>query len=584
MSLIERIKAGPDQPDDQGASPVPGRSLILAGDDSPLSLRERMAAHLHRLTWRTPLHAFRLTGRYPLKLIAVPRDPVAGDVAAGTAIANGNIVFGGETMPLDRLDFTRSDLSRAFADHLQSFAWLRDLAAAISREAGAPIAEHGVSTWLAAHGARIDIAAWRSDLWGRRILFWAAYAPYILSSRDLVYRSAVLNTLARGARHLDTEADRTPPGLARVTAWCGVIAAGLLVQGGQQRVKRGEAGLLRALSTAQHDDGGLVSRSPFEQVALVEMLSMLRMAYGAVRMLMPAPLSENLAGAGSALVGTMLGDGGLSSWQGGNPGVPTHIAAVIEATSTQPRPLRAARGWGYQRLSSLGTTVLLDAAPPPVSRILSGGCASTLGIEVSDGAHRLVVNCGGPGRGATPLPPAMVAALRSTAAHSTLILSDSNSTAIHEDGSLGKGVAEVELVRDELDDFSRVEATHSGYAKHFGLAHRRQLALSADGREFRGEDQLLPSGRKRIRDAVPFAIRFHLAPKVEATITADGLGALLRISGGAAWHFRCRGAGLAVEESLWIDGTARPHASSQLVVVGETPAGGAQISWLFKKA
>jgi hypothetical protein len=27
--------------------------------------------------------------------------------------------------------------------------------------------------------------------------------PLILSSTDLVYRSAVLNTLARGARHLD---------------------------------------------------------------------------------------------------------------------------------------------------------------------------------------------------------------------------------------------------------------------------------------------------------------------------------------------------------------------------------------------
>ncbi len=580
MSLIERIEAEPEH----AADLAPNRSLIRSGDDSPLSMRERMAAHLHRLTWRTPLHAFRLTGRYPLKLIAVPRDPVAGDAVAGAAIADGKIVFGGETMALDALDFSRPGLSRGFADHLQSFAWLRDLAAATSREAGAATGEHGVATWLAAHGARVDVAAWRADLWGRRMLFWAAYAPYILSSRDLVYRSAVLNTLARGARHLDTEADRTPPGLARVTAWVGVIAAGLLVQGGPQRVKRGETGLLRALAAAQHDDGGLASRSPHEQVALVELLSMLRMAYGAVRTLMPAPLADSLAGAGSALVGTMLGDGGLSSWQGGNPGSPGRIAAAIEATSTQPRPLRAARGWGYQRLSSLGTTVLLDAAPPPVSRVLSGGCASTLAIEMCDGPHRLIVNCGGPGQGATPLPPAMIAALRSTAAHSTLILSDSNSTAINEDGSLGKGVSEVELVRDELDEFSRVEATHTGYAKRFGLSHRRQLALSADGREFRGEDQLLPSGRKRIRDAVPFAIRFHLGRGVEATITADGLGALLRIAGGAAWHFRCRGAGLAVEESLWIDGTGRPYAGSQLVVVGETPAGGAQISWLFKKA
>jgi uncharacterized heparinase superfamily protein len=85
----------------------------------------------------------------------------------------------------------------------------------------------------------------RVDDAGRRICgasassSWAAYAPYILSSADSGYRSALLNTLARGARHLDASADKPPVGLKRITAWCGVIAAGLLVQGGVSRVARG---------------------------------------------------------------------------------------------------------------------------------------------------------------------------------------------------------------------------------------------------------------------------------------------------------------------------------------------------------
>lgn len=559
------------------------RSMIRAGDDSALTLVERLTAKLHRLAWRTPLHTLRLNGRYPLRLLAVPRDPMAGDAKLGASMLGGRIAYGMESVDLDGAAFATPGISPAFADHLQSFAWMRDLAAAASRSAGARIAEQGVAAWLSRHGGRVDEAAWRADLWGRRILFWTAYAPYILSSRDLVYRSAVLNTMARGARHLDSEADKTPIGLPRVTAWIGVTAAGLLIQGGPARVKRGEAGLLRALAVAQHDDGGLASRSPAEQLLLVEMLAMLRQVYAAAKTLMPAPLNEALAGASAALVGVTMGDGALSSWQGGNGGSAAQVAAAVEATGLQSRPLREARGWGYQRLAALGTTLVFDAAPPPVSRVLTGGCASTLAIEVSDGPHRLIVNCGGPGRGATPLPPSMTAALRTTAAHSTLILADSNSTAIHDDGSLGRGVSEVELSRDELDDFSRVEATHGGYVRRYGLIHKRQLALSSDGREFRGEDELTPSGRKRIRDAIPFAIRFHLGRGVEATITADGLGALLRIAGGPAWQFRCRGAGLGLEESVWIDGAGVPHATSQLVVVGETPAGGAQISWLFKR-
>ena len=61
---------------------------------------------------------------------------------------------------------------------------------------------------------------------------------------------------------------------------------------------------------------------------------------------------------------------------------------------------------------------------------------------------------------------------------------------------------------------------------------------------------------------MPFAVRFHLAPAVEVTTTADGQGALLRLRGGAVWQFRCRGGQLGVEDSLWIDGEARPHADA----------------------
>ena len=64
-------------------------------------------------------------------------------------------------------------------------------------------------------GAKVD-DAWAPHLWGERILFWSAYAPYILSSTDTGYRSALLNTLARGARHIEANAEKAPTGLDRI--------------------------------------------------------------------------------------------------------------------------------------------------------------------------------------------------------------------------------------------------------------------------------------------------------------------------------------------------------------------------------
>ena len=521
--------------------------------------------------------------KQPLKLVAVPRDHVRGERARGDALLAGRFTVGADTLPLKDLDFAAVGATGPLAEQLQGFSWLRDLAAAASREKGARLAEAVVGRWLLAHGTRID-EAWAPHLWGERILFWAAYAPYILSSGDSGYRSALLNTLARGARHVDSTADKAAAGLDRVTAWCGVVAAGLLIQGGVPRVARGEAGLARALASAQFDDGGLISRSPCEQALLVDRFGLLRACYMAAKETMPEGIEAAAQASLSALHGIMMGDGALSSWQGCGPGEGARLTALIDGCGLRARPLRQARGWGYQRMSALGTVLVLDAAPPPPQKMAEQGSASTLAFELSDGSQRLVVNCGGPGLLPTALPEELVQGLRTTAAHSTLILADTNSTNILADGTLGKGVEDVTIERSDDNDASRLEASHDGYVRAFGMIHKRSLMLGNDGKELRGADQLQPRGRKKIRDAVAYAVRFHLAPGVEPTITADGMGAILRSKGAPPWNFRCRGGNLGQEESIWIDGRGQPHNVIQLVIVGEVSALGGDIGWTFRRA
>jgi uncharacterized heparinase superfamily protein len=523
------------------------------------------------------------TGKQPLKLVAVPRDHVHGDRQRGEALLAGRFVVGSETIPLKDLDFAAVGASGAASEQLQGFSWLRDLAAAASRENGARFAEALAGRWLLAHGSKVD-EAWAPHLWGERILFWTAYAPYLLSSSDGGYRTAHLNTLARGARYLGGSADKAAAGLDRVTAWCGVVAAALLVKGGVPRLARGEAGLARALTSAQFDDGGLISRSPFQQAMLVDRLGLLRSSYQAAKQTIPESVEAAAQASLAALHGVSMGDGALSSWQGCNPGEAARLTALIEGCGLRARPLRQPRGWGYHRLSALGTILVIDAAPPPPPKAAERGSASTLAFELSDGGQRLVVNCGGPGPLPTDLPEELVQGLRTTAAHSTLILADTNSTNIMADGPLGKGVEDVAIDRHEDNDSSRLEASHDGYVRTFGMVHKRSLMLGNDGKELRGADQLQPRGRRKIRESAPYAARFHLAPGVEATITADGMGAILRSKGAPPWNFRCRGGNLLVEESLWIDGRGQPRGTNQLVIVGEVSALGGEIGWQFRRA
>jgi uncharacterized heparinase superfamily protein len=576
-------RPSPTEETDAADGIEPGKRLIRLADDKGLSLAERLANHFYRLTWRTPLHAMRLKGKFPLKLLAVPDDPVPGDARAGKALRLGYFLFRGRKQPIETLDFTKLDLHPDFADYLHGFHWLRDLAAAAPRDQAAPVAEEIMRRWLNAHAEVPSEPAWRVDNAAWRIFFWTAHSPLILSSGDLVYRSLVLNCIARTARHLDRGAEKAPPGLPRVVAWAGIVAASMLMPGGAPRKLFGEAGLKQALESAVYADGGLVSRSPLHQIGAIMALGMLRQVYLVRREDIPGWLTQSLEPVVAALLGVLHGDGMPGSWQGAAPLDPDWLRAVIGLTGVRTRPLKQARDWGYQRVAAGQSVLLVDAAPPPIARLAAAGCASTGAFELSDGVQRIIVNCGGAALAGATIPPDLAQALRTTAAHSTLVLGDSNSTAIMPDGSLGRGVTQVELDRQEIEAGSRIEVNHDGYARRLGYLHRRILLLSQDGRELRGEDILLPAPRRRKASAAVIAIRFHLAPDVEPTLTGDGQGALLRTPAGPVWQFRVGDGRAVIEESLWVDRDGRPQPTLQLVVNGEASAGGASIGWLFKR-
>jgi uncharacterized heparinase superfamily protein len=231
--------------------------------------------------------------------------------------------------------------------------------------------------------------------------------------------------------------------------------------------------------------------------------------------------------------------------------------------------------------------LLFDAAPPPLARHARHGCASSLAFELSHGKQRLIVNCGGAAFAGGQVPVRIEQGLRGTSAHSTLTLGDANSTAVLINGKLGSGVGEVEvdrrLVESGQGTATRIEASHDGYAQRFGLIHRRILILRDDGTELRGEDLIAPAGRRAKRGKVPYSIRFHLGPGIEATLTESKRGVHLALPDGSYWQFLSVNSEVTIEESLWVDGHGRPQPVQQLVIEGMESRGGGSFSWLLKK-
>lgn len=579
---------------DPGAGEViePGRALALCDFSPPTSnAGERLVRFAYRVG--IPGSVLAAPFRKPVKprLLAAVESPLAGNRSAGMALRAGHFLVSGSKAPIAQMDFSPvARLTPPFERYVHGYSWLADLSACGTREQVAPVAERILAAWLKDNGKPGKGAAWNVGHGGRRLLQWLVHAPLLLSGEEL--RAQTLDAAFETARWLDRHVTRAETRLDEVAGWCAIVAAGLLMPDGKPRRLFGEAGLARALGELVGDDGGALSRSPLDQIEAICLLTDLAACYDAVERDVPTLVDSMQALLVPPLLALVHGDGALGSWQGAGAIDADRISAVIEASGVRTRPLRDVRQWGYQRVSGGKSLLQFDAAPPPLARHTRTGCASTLAFEFSHRDQRIVVNCGGAALAGGLVPVRIEQGLRASAAHSTLILDDANSTAVLIKGKLGSGVSEVEVDRRLLDlgdgGATRIEASHNGYGNRYGLTHRRILIMRDSGDELRGEDVLLPAGRRGKRGKIGYAIRFHIGQGVQLGMGESGRSVGLAMPDGTYWQFMCDGsatesATVNIEESLWVDGSGRPHPIEQIVVSGMVSRGGGSVSWLLKK-
>jgi uncharacterized heparinase superfamily protein len=200
-----------------------------------------------------------------------------------------------------------------------------------------------------------------------------------------------------------------------------------------------------------------------------------------------------------------------------------------------------------------------------------------LSFEFSHGPERLIVNCG-----AHPSADEWRAVQRATAAHSTLVVDDTNSSMLlPPDGPFGGGLAlaprSVVVRREATEAGQWLDARHNGYEEPFDLTHRRRLFLSADGLELIGEETLTGRGGKN------FALRFHLHPGVQVSVTQSSQSALLKLSQGGGWRLRIQGGELSLADSIYLGQAGMVRRTQQLVVQGAITDDTTQVKWALQK-
>jgi uncharacterized heparinase superfamily protein len=361
-------------------------------------------------------------------------------------------------------------------------------------------------------------------------------------------------------------------GLGRFAALKGLLAGELALAAKDRELDAALALLEAEASTQILPDGGHRARSPAAQLAVLRHLIDARAALRAARVEVPQPLTGAIDRAAPLLRFFRHGDGRLALFNDSREQEPAAIDLVLARSEAKGRAPASAPMSGFERLAAGKSIVIVDCGAPVSERWGAHPHAGTLSFEMSHGRERLIVNCGayrGP-------KPTWLAALRTTAAHSTLIVADRPSAELDAEGRMHRHPRAVTRERAEQDGSQWVSASHDGYQAEFGLTHGRRLFLAEDGEDLRGEDRL--SGKP----GQNFAIRFHLHPQVQASLTQDGSAALLRLASGVGWRLRAQGAVLSLAESIYL-GTGEIRKTQQVVLQGHVGTQGATVKWAVRR-
>lgn len=520
-------------------------------------------------------------GRVAPHVATLPPPRIDGDPARGARL------MAAARSPLDA---PRNAPRTPFAETAAlTFRWLDDLAALGSRAARE-------RAWLWVEGWDRQ-TGWRADLSAGRLRRWIGHAEFLTGPGRSPPR-ALLSGATREMHFLRRRWKSLPEGPARVEALTALVTGSLALARMRSFTGPAARGLATEAARSVDPGGAVASRNPEELLDLLTLLLEARDALSAAGLTVPPAVADAIQRGAPTLRLLRQADGGLPRLHGGATPPPGRLERALLASGARANSIAGAPAvgaMGYLRLAAPRTTLIVDAAPPPMGAASRLAHASTLAFELTSGRRPLIVSCG-PG---SALGPDWENAARATPSHSVLGIEGLSSarlgTSRDTEELLSDGPRNVRAEVTTGDDGPLLVLSHDGYVASHGLTHVRELELSRDGRMLRGYDALgaaTEADRRVLERAilnsrlqgVHFTIRFHLHPAVEAEVEGEQI--VLRLPSTEVWLFRQAGAArMSLDASVWLDPhLSAPRPSRQIVLSGLVADKAGEVGWTLAKS
>ena len=218
--------------------------------------------------------------------------------------------------------------------------------------------------------------------------------------------------------------------------------------------------------------------------------------------------------------------------------------------------------------------VFMDVIQPDSKKNSNNSNAGTLSFEFSTLNEKIITNCGASeSYGKNP------EYLRYSAAHSTIILQNTNISEIKENQPHIKFPQSVTFNSSKDKDNVIFEGSHNGYANKFKRILKRKLSINRKKIYIEGEDSIICLSNKVSR--IFYHIRFHLVYGISYNFTNNKKNIILKTKMNNIWMFKSN-LELSVEDSILVDNN-KTLPIKQIVIKNISRYGKQTVSWSLEK-
>ena len=521
-----------------------------------------------------------------------------GKISAGRQMVEGKINLVGQVIQNTDEVWNLKTNEKDFENKLHSFDWVDDLAALGSVEARR-FAQNWLFSWMKKYSSGVG-PGWTPELTGRRLVRWVHHHLFLTQGCSEKKLKKFNLLLARQAKFLSKRAMKTSEGLPRFEALLGLIYAGCYLKNMEKFIEPATVALADECHHLINSEEIVFSRNSQDILNIFTILIWAKLALKDSNWNPSVTHLETIEKLAPVLRNLRHSDAGLPRFHGSCGDVDGQLDQALSNAESRKTSL-SETSVGFTKLSNSRTTVIIDAAPPPMGKKAVKADASTLAFEMVSGQRRVFTSCG-PGY---LFGSDLSLVGRQTSSHCAVYIEDRNSSEFSSVEGWFKTSKKMIIngprtVPKEIFNHEGAgifEGAHDGYVQSYGLTHVRKLKLSQDGHTFEGEDLMIAIedshkrqfdkvSKKNRNDQLSVNAAFHLHPNVVVRLDQENNRISLALKNGEVWIFN-HGSDLRLqlEPTIFFEnGLFEPLESKKLILSADLLKYGTRIKWSLTRA